>query len=252
MKGVSIVIPTFNRPELLDILLKSIAQQTFRHFEVIVVDDCSSLEHDYLKIIGKYREVFDIKYLRNEQSKGAPFSRNKGINISRFDLVALVDDDDEWFPEKLEKQVDMFTRGSDELGIVYTWTLVVDKNKNVLREEKSEIEGIAQSEILSGCFIPSPSVMVKKEALVNSGFFDESFPSCQDWDTWTRVIFNGYQVRVVKEFLTYYLKHDGPTIGTSPRAKQGFIKYYKKHFWKLVSHGKVRHLIRLFRLSFGV
>lgn len=90
--------------------------------------------------------------------------------------------------------------------------------------------------------------MVKKQAIIDSGLFDESFPSCQDWDMWTRIIFKGYEVRVCKEFLTYYLKHDGPTIGTSPRAKKGFILYYQKHFTKLILHQEFRHIVRYFKL----
>lgn len=249
---VSIVIPSFERPKLLKVLLESIKQQTYKDFEVIIVDDCSKDYEDIKSVVNDYKSFFNVTLLQNEKRSGAPVSRNKGIHRAQGDLIALVDDDDEWFPQKLEKQVEMFDQNGSQVGIVYTWTKVVDPERNVLREEKGEIEGIAESEILDSCFIPSPSVMVRKKALIEAGLFDETFPSCQDWDMWTRVIFQGYEVKVCKDFLTYYYKHSGPTIGTSPNAKKGFIKFYQKHFIKLMLYGKLRHLVRLVRLKLAI
>ncbi|MDO9182889.1 MAG: glycosyltransferase family 2 protein [Bacteriovorax sp.] len=250
--GVSIVIPSFERPELLDRLLQSIANQTYKEFEVFVVDDNSSNFYRVEQVVNKYSKEFKIELTKNKKKMGAPFSRNKGINLAQNDLIALVDDDDEWFPLKLEKQIEVFKNSGDEVGLVYTWTRVIDSSRNILREATEVIEGIAKNEILDNCFISSPSVMVRKKAIIKAGLFDESFPSCQDWDTWTRIIFNNYEIRVCSEFLTYYYKHDGPTIGTSPRAKEGFILYYQKHFFKLLRFGKFRHLIRFFRLKVGI
>lgn len=250
--SVSIVIPSFERPELLDRLLKSIEHQTYKKFEVHVVDDYSKNTEEIERVVNKYKTLMNIKFTKNASRMGAPYSRNQGIRSATYDLIALVDDDDEWRESKLEKQVKAFEESSERVGIVYTWTEVVNTNREVIRVMTPEIEGDARSEILTECFIPSPSVMVKKSAIVEAGLFDESFPSCQDWDTWTRIIFKGYEVKVCKEILTYYLKHDGPTIGTSPRAKQGFILYYKKHFFKLLYYGKIRHIVRLFRLMVGI
>ncbi|MGZ3790407.1 MAG: glycosyltransferase family 2 protein [Bacteriovorax sp.] len=252
MNEVSIVIPTFNRSELLRNLLRSIKNQSFKNFEVIVVDDNSSDQSKYLEVINEFKRDLNLQYLVNDKGRGAPYSRNRGINLAKANLIALVDDDDEWFPRKLEEQIKMFQESSAKVGLVYTWTKVVDSNRNPLRDQCDVFEGACKSEILDSCFISSPSVMLRKEALVSAGLFDESFPSCQDWDMWTRIIFKGYECRVCKDFLTYYYKHDGPSIGTSPRAKLGFKMYYGKHFFKLVRYFKLRHIVRFIRLSAGL
>lgn len=249
--GVSIVIPSFERPALLDNLLKSIAAQTYKSFEVIVVDDCSNNLEQINEVVTRYQIQMDIVLISNNERRGAPYSRNMGINKSRFELVALVDDDDEWGPLKLERQVSVFEASSRSLGLVYTWTQVINPERKILSNVQFKIEGNPKKEILESCFISSPSVMVRKEAIIDAGLFDESFPSCQDWDTWTRIIFKNYEVKVCQELLTYYLKHDGVTIGTSPRAKEGFVLYYQKHFFKLLRYGKFRHLVRLIRLKAG-
>lgn len=249
---VSIVIPTLNRPDMLERLLLSIENQTMKNFEVIVVDDCSENQNANLEVINKFQNKFLLSYFTNEKRSGAPVSRNKGILSSKAELIALVDDDDEWLPEKLDKQVEVFNRSANNVGIVYTWTDVVDSKKNKIAENYASITGKAKAEILSECFISSPSVMVRKDAIVKAGMFDTTFPSCQDWDTWTRIIFNDFEVRPVKEVLTLYYKHDGPTIGTSPKAKIGYKKYYSKHLSKLIRHGQLRHLVRFIRLSVNI
>lgn len=252
MIDVSIIIPTFNRAELLRNLLVSIRNQSLKNFEVVVVDDNSSDQAKYIEVINEFKDDLNLSYLVNESGRGAPYSRNKGIKQAKADLVALVDDDDEWFPDKLKEQVEMFKSLPKTVGLIYTWTKVVDSKRNELREQCEEIEGECKSEILESCFIPSPSVMLRKQALFDAGLFDEALPSCQDWDMWTRIIFKGYECRVCKKFLTYYYKHDGPSIGTSPRAKIGFKMYYQKHFFKLLRYFKIRHLIRWGRLTSGI
>jgi len=249
---VSVVIPSFKRADYLDRLLESINEQTFQNFEVIVVDDCSPNQDDYKIVVNKYKNIFnEFTFLVNEKNSGAPHSRNRGIRLAKYELIALVDDDDEWFPEKLEKQVQIFLeeKENSKLGIVYTWAKVIDNDKNLLDTNESKVRGNGLKDILEKCFICSPSVMVKKDSIVKTGLFDEDLPSCQDWDMWTRMFKAGFECDVVKEFLTYYYKHDGPTIGTSPRARVGFLKYYKKHFVSLFLHFKWKHLYRYFRWS---
>ncbi len=250
---VSIVIPTHERPDFLERLLRSIEKQTYRDFEVIVVDDCSKKKTEYQCVIESFQERFPrLIYVRNETNQGAPFSRNRGIRLAEGELIALVDDDDEWMPQKLEKQVDVFNGSDESLGLVYTWTKAMAKGKEVFSYQ-SQHEGNALSQLLRECFIPSPSVMVKRSALIEGGLFDEKMPSCQDWDMWTSILALGYTCGVVKSFQTIYHKHERATIGTSPSAYKGYELYYKKHlslfrrhykwmYFKLVARDFVRFL----------
>lgn len=246
--SVSIVIPTYKRADYLDRLLHSISIQTYQNFEVIVIDDNSPNYEEYLPVVKKYTNIFDsFTVLRNDTNKGTPHSRNRGILKSKYDLIALVDDDDEWLPLKLEKQVEVFNDNSPNVGIVYTWTDVISEQRNVIHEYRSDLENILKKEILKECFIPSPSIMVRKEAIIKAGLFDESFPSCQDWDMWTRIIMKGYEVKVVKEVLTLYNKHSGESIGLSTNATLGYVKYYKKHFLQYLQYTSFSEIYKVIK-----
>ncbi|GAB4227887.1 MAG: glycosyltransferase [Chlamydiales bacterium] len=226
---VSIVIPTHERPHLLRRLLDSIAFQTYQNYEVIVVDDGSSQKEQYQNLIDEYRHKFsEFRYVRNETSQGAPSARNRGIHLAREEVIALVDDDDEWLPYKLEKQVEVMSQNIPKLGLIYTWTKVVCDG-HVIQEYTPVFEGSPLSALLLECFIPSPSVMLTKQAALDAGLFDPMMPSCQDWDLWLRILKKGYECRVVKSFETIYHKHNGITIGNSSQAKQGYEMFYHKH-----------------------
>ncbi len=234
------MIPTYKRVDYLDRLLTSIEAQTFKAFEVIVVDDNSPNIIEYEPIIEKYKNIFnEFKFITKKQNRGAPHSRNIGIKEAKYDLIALVDDDDEWLPTKLEKQVDIFKNSDEKVGLVYTWTDVMDENRTIIHNYRSKIEGNAKKEILRECFIPSPSVMVRKKAIVEAGLFDEQFPSCQDWDMWTRIIMKGYEVKVLKDVVTIYHKHNNGNIGLSNNAKLGYKMYYKKNVKYILYNQKI-------------
>lgn len=245
---VSIVIPTYKRPDYLDRLLASIEKQTFQYFEVIVVDDNSSNYEEYLPVIKKYTALLvEFRFLRNKINKGAPYSRNRGILEAKYDLIALVDDDDEWLPSKLEKQVDIFKNSDEKVGLVYTWTDAIDENGQVVYQYRSELDGCLKKEILNECFIPSPSVMVRKNTIMEAELFDEAFPSCQDWDMWTRIIMKGYRVKVVKEVMTLYHKHSSGSIGLSKNAKIGYKIYYKKNIFNIFKYGNYYSIFSAFK-----
>ncbi|MFQ9018216.1 MAG: glycosyltransferase family 2 protein [[Clostridium] symbiosum] len=232
MQGVSIIIPTYRRPDYLKRLLDSIEEQTYRNFEVIVIDDHSENQSVYKEVIGQYKNKFSLYYESNSQNMGAPYSRNRGIDLAKYDYIALVDDDDEWTKDKLEEQLKSFS--NSKIGISYTWADAIGEQGMEIYCYRANISGNAKKEILKECFIPSSSVMVTKKAICAAGKFDEKFPACQDWDMWTRIIFRGYEVAVVKQVLMIYHKHSGATIGKSPRAKKGFQYYYKKHIMKFI------------------
>lgn len=99
---VSIVIPTYNRARFLGRLVRSVLNQTYKNFEVIVADDAST--DDTAEIIKTFKDD-RIRYIRHESNAGAAAARNTGIKASRGEYVAFQDSDDEWLPEKLEKQM---------------------------------------------------------------------------------------------------------------------------------------------------
>ena len=241
---VSVVIPTYKRPQGLRRLLRSIARQTFSNFEVIIVNDCP--DDVACESILEESWPFELNVVSNEVNRGAPYSRNRGIGLARAELVALVDDDDEWLPEKLEKQVCQFHHDLS-LGLSYTWTFVENASGERLKVYNSTIQGYPKQEILRECFIPSPSVVIRKSLLLRCGGFDESFPSCQDWDTWIRLIHSNAKVNGVFEYLTIYHKHGGDSIGDSPKAFRGYNMLYRKHFGKYLAVLRVEGVVLLLK-----
>lgn len=229
MMSVSVVIPTYKRIDFLKSLLLSLTKQTYKDFEVIIVDDASPQEMQYQQVINQFTSSFSsLIYLRNSKNCGPSYSRNRGILMSRNELIAFVDDDDEWLPQKLEKQIALFKQDKDNLGIVYTWTKII-KGHHEIGEFSSELEGYLMENILQHDFIPSSSVMVKKNALIEAGLFDERLMYCEDWDVWTRIIEKGYTCSVVKSYETFYHIHDHGRLSDSPSVEQRFSIYYDKH-----------------------
>lgn len=235
---ISVVIPTYKRPELLDRLLRSIVQQTYQPDEVIVVDDYSQKNEEYLKVINKHKVFLNnLSFITLEKNSGAPVARNIGINLAEGDWIALVDDDDEWLPEKLEKQAELAQNSLVEnLGFIYTWTTAKGQEGQESYESNISIKGDSKKALLSTNYIMSASVLIKKEALDRIGGFQADLPSCQDWDTWIRVALLGYGFDVVEEYLTIYHRHGGESIGLSPRAKLGYKMLIESHFIEILKY----------------
>ncbi len=234
---ISVVIPTHRRVDLLHRLLDSIQRQTFSDYEVIVVDDASPNVDDYERLVSEWRKRFPrFEYVRMAQNGGAPRARNAGIARAAGDWVALVDDDDEWLPQKLELQYEVARSATDRVGLIYTWTRAVDGAGITLYDSRPTIEGDATREIFTTNFVMSPSVMVRRDVFERVGGFDEELPSCQDWDMWARVLCGGYECRVVREEVSIYYRHGQASIGLSPRALYGYRMFLNKHWRSILRH----------------
>lgn len=229
MSLFSVVIPSYDRPDLLVRLLESIRRQTFRDFDVTVVDDASADREAYTLVIARFSREIPLRFLRNDENRGAPFSRNRGIAESRGEFVAFVDDDDEWLPAKLERQAALIRGAPARVGLVYTWADEVGEDGAVTHRYRAVQRGDVLARLIDDCFVPSPTVAVRREVFDRSGDFDESLPSCQDWDMWTRIAETGYEFDVVEEVLALHHKHGRASIGTSSQSRQGYFKYYTKH-----------------------
>ena len=251
---ISVVIPTYKRPELLERLLNSIAQQTLNPDEVIVVDDCSKMNVEYLKVIEFYKvKLNNLCFITLDVNSGAPTARNKGINLAKGDWVALVDDDDEWLPEKLEKQIELIKNSTvKNLGFVYTWTTAKGQKGQESYESCISVKGSAKKALLTTNYIMSASVLIKKQALLEAGGFQANYPSCQDWDTWIRIALLDYGFDVVQEVLTIYHRHGGESIGLSSRAKLGYKMLLKAHWREILKYTTPLNWLKKMLLYFKV
>jgi glycosyltransferase involved in cell wall biosynthesis len=201
----SVVIPTCDRAELLSAAIASVLSQTWQDFELLVVDDASK-DHTS-KVVADFADPRVI-YLRHEERKGGAAARNTGINHSKGEIIAFLDDDDEWLPEKLAKQMKIFLSNSSALGVVYTGYWIIDRLSSKIVGQKTPVKrGDLSSEILiSNCVGGTSSVAVRKACFREVGLFDHRLPSYQDYDLWIRMA-KYFQFDFIQEPLVKYQLH---------------------------------------------
>jgi glycosyltransferase involved in cell wall biosynthesis len=184
---VSVIIPTYNRAHLIDKAIKSVLNQTYQDYEIIVVDNAST---DNTKEVVKGFNNFKIRYIYYCDNRGSSVARNIGIRASHGEYIALLDSDDEWLPEKLDRQVEVLQNESPEVGVVYSDVLYIDENsKNMNRKLRNpKKEGYIYEDLLGGNCVGTPSaLLIKKECFHRFGLFDDLLKYHEDWDMWIRI-----------------------------------------------------------------
>jgi glycosyltransferase involved in cell wall biosynthesis len=215
MNLISVVIPTCNRPRLLETAINSVINQTYNNIEIIIVDDASTDETKAVHI--KYNDE-RISYIRVDKSKGGNFARNLGVKQSKGSYVAFLDDDDEWLPSKLSKQMQVFEK-DESIGIVYTGADVIHTAYDTKYKITPQKMGDLSMSILTFNYIgTTSSVMIKRELFDEAGGFDIKMPQLQDYDLWIRVC-QLTKVGFLKESLIKYYVHASTNQITSSTLK---------------------------------
>ena len=200
--NISVVIPVYNRPDLLERALCSVSKQTTQADEVLVVDDGSSSSPD----LSDFHENPEVHCLRREKNLGVSAARNWGIQQARGEWIALLDSDDEWEPKKLERQFQYIDQNPELLAVhtLEKWIRLgnevippayLDKSNNRLWERS-----------LKNCLICPSSVLLHRSVFESVGWFDESLPVCEDYDFWLRLLLD-HPIGLTEEKLVR--KHGG-------------------------------------------
>ncbi len=181
---VSVIIPTYNREKVLSRAVKSVLNQTFTDFEILVVDD-GSTDNTKNIIQELQRQDKRIKYFRYTPNKGGNVARNLGIKKSIGKYIAFLDSDDEWLPEGLEERMKIFDQLPDEYGLVYCQSIKKKLNseqiipKRGIKENESVIKYLFKNNgVFSTCTLMIKSALLKENHL----YFDENLKRHQDWD----------------------------------------------------------------------
>jgi glycosyltransferase involved in cell wall biosynthesis len=199
--SISVVIPTYNRCNLLCRALDSVFQQNYSPLEIIVVDDGSTDETKDL-IPQKYPQV---TYLRQE-NQGVSAARNKGIKFAKGEWLAFLDSDDCWEKSKLLKQLEAL-KEQPEFAFCHSNEVWLRQGKVIKQKEKHRKTGgwVFQA-CLPFCVISPSTVMIHRKLFKEIGFFDENLLACEDYDLWLRIT-SRYPVLFLEENLT--TKHGG-------------------------------------------
>lgn len=178
---VSVVVPTYGRPDALLDALDSIAAQTYEPIEVIVVDDHSPEPVEPRVQQESYPSLRAIRCFRHEENRGANAARNTGIEQAEGEFVAFLDDDDVWNKETIEREVATFREHGDAVGVVYTGSLLENERGEVVGTYVPEVSGNVLPDLFCGRRIaPFSNIMVRKSVIDAAGTLDERFPSLQD------------------------------------------------------------------------
>jgi glycosyltransferase involved in cell wall biosynthesis len=227
MSKVSIIIPTRNRSNMLLSAINSVMLQSYQNYEILVVDDCST--DDTRKVVQAMQNG-KIKYISHDFQKGEAGSRNTGIKNATGEFIAFLDDDDEWLPDKLKLQLELFEKREKYIGAVYTGYWFVNiKNNEILFQNIPEKKGFIYNELLLDNVIGTPStVLLRKQVIQEIGLFDESLPYYVDYDLFIRIS-KYYQFEYIKTPLVKYHVHDNMLSRNPHILLKGIEKFRRKY-----------------------
>jgi glycosyltransferase involved in cell wall biosynthesis len=212
LPAVSIIIPTYNRAHLIDRSIKSVLAQTYRDFELIIVDDGSADNTE--QVVRSYNDQ-RIRYLKHPKNRGVSAARNTGIKAAAGSYIAFQDSDDEWLPRKLEKQMALFEEDKKgDLGLVLCEYLVLEKERET--HSAPNISNLDYEQLIShpGAFNEGPSrFLLKRDLTAAELYFDEKLRACEDWDFLLRIS-HICRIDYVKEVLVKYIIHNESHLGS--------------------------------------
>lgn len=188
-KTVSVIIPTYNRGYIIDRALTSLRNQTFKDFEILVVDDGS--QDNTENIVQQYTDL-DIVYIKLEKNCGANYARNVGIAKACGKYLAFLDSDNEWLPSNLDTKVSILQNTSEKVGLVFgSFFVMKGEHKEIFRPADIESQELLKRKMLSTNVIDTNTVLVKRVCFHKVGGFDEKLSRLQDWDMFGRILFDG-------------------------------------------------------------
>jgi glycosyltransferase involved in cell wall biosynthesis len=232
----SIIIPTYNRINFLQKALESISVQTYQNYEIIVVNDNPPDKRAIDELAKKFEK---ITVIHHPSTRGGNAARNSGILYSTGDLIAFLDDDDTWLPEKLSKHLEAHIQ-QPEVGLVFSDCLYVYNSPLIANHATSShvpadvIEAMGKAKF---CPATSSIVSITRECIIKCGLFDENLASFQDWDYWFRIAhhFRFFHIPVI---LVYYRQHlRNRTSINEDKRKKGLSQIH--HKWESEIYPKV-------------
>ncbi len=239
---VSVIVPTYNRPEQLAEALKSILAQTYKNLEIIVVNDCGQ---DVAHVVDSLNQRNNIRYIRHDINKGLAAARNTGIRAAEGKYIAYLDDDDIYYPNHVDALASFLIRSGHK--VAYADAMKVHQVKKdggyvTVEKELAFTSEFHRDTVLINNEHPVQSIMHEKSCIDNVGFFDETLTTLEDWELWIRMSrkYEFAHVHQVTSEVTW--RTDGTTISSSRRPD--FLPsqkaVYAKH--RALAEGKPRVL----------
>ena len=237
---VSILTNTYNRANLIHRCIESIQKQTYQNYEHIIVDGNST---DNTESVVKGYNDSHIKYIKLNQ-RGPELQMREGSKLAQGKYITFLDDDDEYLPNKIEKQVSFFESRPKEVGLVYCWMTYCDINKpnEPVRIHKTELRGDVSDICVSAPLIcGTPTMMVRTDVFMSAGgtFDDSSGIIGSDWELFARVCQKCNVDYIPESLIKVYLNHGYSRLSTDFYAEKApkvisfhknFLNEFKRNF----------------------
>lgn len=207
---ISIIMPCYNAGDNIKYSIASVYEQTFKNFELIVVNDGSS--DDSLSILTNLSKTYDSLRVIDQSNKGAGPARNTGLQVAQGEFIAFLDADDSWHPDCLLKLHQAFQTMPDAAIAYCGWQnkgLAANRCKPYITpdyENSNKIETF-----LRGCPWPIHAALTRKSVIDAVNGFNEYWTSCMDYDLWLKIA-SFHKIILVPEVLAYYHHHEGEQI----------------------------------------
>jgi len=227
MPEVSIIIPTHNRANLIGRAIQSVLDQTYRDFQLIVVDDASA---DGTEGVVRAFNDNTIQYIRHMMNRGANSARNTGIENAKGEYIAFLDDDDEWLPEYLDQMISYLEAKDRSIGLVYCSFYRIDSDTSVVlnirkQQKKQRKEG-------SSIGFPSRWV-VRKKVFEKAGMFDETMKCFQDVEMSFRISKHYRAVYFDKPLVRLYFTEG--SLSSNFHGKERYIKILLNRYSEIMN-----------------
>lgn len=244
---VSVLIATCNRPEQLSRAIQSVLEQTYQEFEIIVVDD--GLEKRAEDVVAQFVDE-RIIYIKHEKNKGCSAAKNTGIREARGIYIAILDDDDKWLSEKLEKQIAALEKSPEDVGFCFTGATEEFSDRTAHTQVPEGVDDYTEFALRTFSGMIDSAMVYKKEVFDTVGGLDESYPTHTGAEFVIRVAkqFRGVGINepLVWRDMRGEYTHMGSSIHNRIKGREMLLAQYGEEF-KEYPHFLAKHLEQLGR-----
>ncbi|GAB6071912.1 glycosyltransferase family 2 protein [Venenivibrio stagnispumantis] len=224
MPEVSVIIPVYNGEKYIKNSINSVLNQTFKDFEIIIVNDAST-DNTEKVIFENFNELInsgEIRYFKNEKNKERVYSRNLGLKEAKGSYIFYLDYDDIWVKDYIEKTIKIF----DKYDVIYSYPRsFIDENGNMIRFSTKKISSL-EKVIFSGNIGYPSATAIKKETNL---LYKNDFLMREDWEIFIRAYLNGLKIALIDNNSVYIREHQNRTSKNNPNFYKATLKIYYEY-----------------------
>lgn len=230
---VTVLMTIYNGEIYLKECMDSVLNQTFKDFEFLIVDDCST---DGSKAIIKSYKDNRIRLIENEKNLSQVRSLNIGLDEAAGEYIARMDQDDIMERHRLKKQVDFLNRRPD-ISVVGTWGQVIDENGRIFTSVRLPVrnEEIIGAVLSCAFFLMHPSAAFRKDAVINAGKYNEKIAFSEDYNLWSRLLLKRHKIENIPEYLIKFRYHKNSSSRQFSNTQMDNVRLSLADFIKVIT-----------------